>query len=253
MMKIVKVPSNYGGLEKADGVELAPDKVIEEMKDIYLNEQYRKKEIEIVEIERRKLEDGNKIIEAYDGDVFIGGDHSISYHSFKGFAGNYKNPGLIVFDAHPDVYELFEFPSHQDWLRHLIKDGLLKKENVAIIGLRNVDRKELDYLRENKIRIYDINQVWENREDVCDNIMEFARNFDGLYLSIDVDVIDPSMAPGTGYIEPGGMTVRELVYFLHRLKMLKNLARMDIVEINPKKDVNNMTSRLGAKIISEMM
>ncbi len=252
-MKIVKVPSNYGALEKADGVELAPDLVVKELDDIYLNEQFRKEEIQVESIPRKKLEDGNEILESSDGKVFVGGDHSITYHSFKGFARHFKNPGIIVFDAHPDVYELFEFPSHQDWLRCLIKDGILKKENVALLGIRNADRKEMEYLKDNKIKFYPIKGVCENSENVCNDVMEFARKFDGLYISIDIDVLDPAFAPGTGYPEPGGMSVRGLVYYLHRLKLLKNISRIDVVEINPKKDINNITSRVGAKIIAELM
>ncbi len=252
-MKIVKVPSNYGALEKADGVELAPDVIIKELEDIYLNEHFRKEAIEVEEINRSRLEDGNEIVEHHDGRVFIGGDHAISYHSFKGFAKGYRNPGIIVFDAHPDVYEMFDFPSHQDWLRCLIRDGIVKKENIILVGVRNVDRKELDYLKENKIKMYSIKQTCEDSESVCNEVMEHARKFDGSYLSIDIDVIDPAYAPGTGYLEPGGMTTREMIYFLHRLKMMKNLARIDIVEVNPRKDVNNMTSKLGAKLIAELM
>ncbi len=252
-MRIVKAPSNYGALEKAEGVELAPDAILRELEDIYLNEHYRKDSLEIEDVPRKKLEDGNSVLENYDGKVFIGGDHSISYHSFKGFAKKYKNPGMIVFDSHPDVYEMFEFPSHQDWIRHLIKDGIISKDNVVIVGVRNMDRKELEYLKDHGIRFYPIKQATDDKEEVCNSIMEAARKFDGLYLSIDIDVIDPAFAPGTGYLEPGGMTSREMIYYLHRLKMLKNLARIDLVEINPKKDLNNMTSKLGAKFIAELM
>ena len=80
----------------------------------------------------------------------------------------------------------------------------------------------------------------------------FAKNFDNLYISIDIDVIDPAFAPGTGYIEPAGLTSREFLYFLHRLKNLKNIRGYDIVEINPKKDINNLTTKLGAKILVEL-
>lgn len=252
-MRIVKVPSNYGALDKAEGVELAPDAIMEELKDIYLNESYKKDDVEVVEMARKELEDGNEVINKYDGKIFLGGDHSISYYSFKQWARNHKNPGLIVFDAHPDVYEMFDFPSHQDWLRCLIKDGIIKKENIVIIGLRNMDRKEFEYLKDNNIRFYNINQVYESKEEVCDSVMEFARKFDGVYVSFDIDVLDPAYAPGTGYIEPGGMTSRELLYFIHRLRMLKNIDRVDIMEVNPRKDVNNMTAKMAAKIIAELM
>ena len=82
--------------------------------------------------------------------------------------------------------------------------------------------------------------------------MSVAKDFESLYISIDVDVLDPAFAPGTGYIEPGGLTTRELLFFLHRLKKLKNLKAYDLVEINPKKDVNDMTSKVGAKLLVEL-
>ena len=82
-------------------------------------------------------------------------------------------------------------------------------------------------------------------------VMEKARKFENLYISLDIDSVDPAFAPGTGCIEPGGLASRELIYFIQRLKLLKNLRMMDIVEVNPKIDVNNMTSKLAAKVIGE--
>ena len=82
--------------------------------------------------------------------------------------------------------------------------------------------------------------------------MSVARQFGALYLSIDIDVLDTAFAPGTGHTEPGGLTTRELLYFVHMLKNLKNLKMADIVEINPKKDLNDMTSKIGAKLLVEL-
>ena len=73
-----------------------------------------------------------------------------------------------------------------------------------------------------------------------------------VYISLDIDVVDPAFAPGTGYPEPAGLTSRQLFYMLHRLKNLKNINIIDIVEVNPKKDINNMTSKLAAKILAEL-
>ena len=88
--------------------------------------------------------------------------------------------------------------------------------------------------------------------DVLEAIMSVAKNFKYLYVSIDIDVLDPAFAPGTGYIQPGGLTTRELLFFLHRLKRLQNLRAYDLVEVNPSKDVNDMTSKVGAKILVEL-
>ena len=98
-----------------------------------------------------------------------------------------------------------------------------------------------------------MDKIFGNIEDVCDTIMENVRNCDGLYISIDIDVIDPAFAPGTGYPEPGGLSSQEILYFIRRLKLLKNFRRIDLVEICPQKDVNEMTVRLGARIICEFL
>ena len=93
----------------------------------------------------------------------------------------------------------------------------------------------------------------EGIRNICDAVMESAKDFDGLYISIDIDSVDPAFAPGTGYPEPAGLSSRELLYFIHRLKKLKNLKAVDIVEVNPEKDLNDITSRLAAKLCVELV
>ena len=83
--------------------------------------------------------------------------------------------------------------------------------------------------------------------------METEKNWDSLYLSIDIDAVDPAFAPGTGFIEPGGFTSREVLYIVQRLKRLRNLKMIDLVEVNPKKDLNKMTIKLSAKIVKELL
>ena len=83
--------------------------------------------------------------------------------------------------------------------------------------------------------------------------MEIASKFDGLYLSLDIDVLDPAFAPGTGYLEPGGMNARQLFYYLHRLKKLQNLKCVDLVEVDPERDKTGITVRTAAKMIAELM
>jgi agmatinase len=82
--------------------------------------------------------------------------------------------------------------------------------------------------------------------------MSAGLGFGSLYVSIDIDVLDPAFAPGTGYLEPSGLSSRELIFFLQRLSNLKNLKAVDLVEINPKLDISNLTVKTGAKIISEL-
>jgi len=253
-MKLVKIPTSLG-LLKGKGTELAPDKIEEQLKDIWSNEIGVNNKFEIKELKLTlDLEKDNEIIEnSYeDNSIFIGGDHSISFSLVKSFLKKHSNSGLIIFDAHPDVFQEFEFPTHQDWLNFLIEKNLIKPENIMLVGIRAYHPKETIYLKNKGVRFITMKNLFNNIENSCDSIMEFARNFNAFYLSIDIDVIDPAFAPGTSYIEPAGLTSRELIYFMQRLKLLKNLKAADIVEVNPTLDINNMTSKLAAKLIIEL-
>ncbi len=254
-MKIVKVASSQGSLGKNLGTEKAPDKIVEALKNIFMNEQGRTLfyEVDEVKVNPSNIEETNKRIFEKEGDIFIGGDHSITYSLFKKVVQKNSNAGIVMFDAHPDCENNFAPPSHEDFIQTLIEEGSLKKENVILVGIRNMDKKEQIYIKDKRITHYTMKDLRENMEETCDMIMERARKFDALYISIDIDVIDPSQAPGTGYIEPAGMQARDLIYFIQRLKMLKNLKRADIVEVNPQKDVNEMTVKLAAKIIAELI
>lgn len=258
-MKLIKVGSSQGCLGKNEGTELAPDKIVNSLKEIYSNEDgYEVNfEIDVVDIDKNNIEKTNKNIfekvkSLNSKAILLGGDHSITYAAFKAFSSNHKIPGLIMFDAHPDCVNEFNPPSHEDFIRTLIKEKILKPENLIIIGLRNCDKSETEFLKENRIKFYTVKQVFEDKETICDAIMELARKFDSFYLSIDIDAVDPAFAPGTGYIEPAGLSSRELIYFLQRIKRLKNLGLIDVVEVNPEKDFNNLTVKLAAKIIYEI-
>lgn len=253
-MNIVKVKTSQGCLNKNIGCEEAPDKIVEELDNIWAREDGANKEYKISEVKivNGNLEETNKNIQDSKGDLFIGGDHSISYYLVRGFK---EEIGIISFDAHPDCFktENFNIPTHEDWVMHLVKEKVVDPKNIILVGCRNSDPKELEFIEENKIKYFDMKRVDENKESVCDNIMEIANKFKNLYLSIDIDVVDPAFAPGTGYLEAAGMTSRDLIYFIQRLRFLKNLKRIDLVEINPKKDINNITVKLGAKIIKELI
>lgn len=233
-MVIVKVSYSGGCLGKNIGCEKAPNLLADGGKDL--------------DVDNGNVDLTMKNLENADGDIFIGGDHSISYGIFKGFSKKLKNPGLVVFDAHSDCYPE-EFVNHENWIYHLITERVLKKENLMIIGLRALDNKERIFLNEYRIRHFTMDQLFNNEEDVCDSIMESALLFDGAYLSIDIDVLDPAFAPGTGYTEPGGMSTVQLFYFLRRLSNLRNLKIIDLVEINPDKDINGITVKTGLEII----
>ena len=261
-MKLIKIPA-INGLGKTDGCEKAPDMIVENVKQFYLNEDGMLPifDVEDVEVNKSNIEEtnnniSNKIknsLENTDKCFALGGDHSITYACFKAFSEKNENAGLLVFDAHADLMHNFKPPTHEDYLRVLMEDKLVKKENVVLVGLRNWHKDEYNFLKQNKMKYFNMKEIsFETLFEVSDAVMSSIKNFNALYISIDIDVLDPSFAPGTGYREPGGLTSRELLFFLGRLKLLKNLRMVDLVEVNPDKDLDGMTVKLGAKIITEL-
>jgi len=242
-MKIIKIPYSEG-TDVNKGAEKAPDEIIKQLNDIWSNENFQDNKYEVI---------NSNLEELKEGDIYVGGDHSISYYIFKKFFTNLKNPGVLVFDAHPDLFHYFDKPMQTDWLYFLIKENLIKPENIILVGIRNADMKEISFLKDYKIKYFTCRQLFNNIQENCDSIMEQTRGFSDLYVSIDIDILDPAFAPGTGYLEPGGLSTRELIYLIQRIKLLKNIKKYDLVEVNPDKDVNNMTSKTAAKIIKELI
>jgi arginase family enzyme len=268
-MFIVKVPG-INGLGKTIGCEKAGNAILESLKEVYSNELGKPIDLNLLELEEIHLDNGNlelanrliyenglETFEEKQKTIFLGGDHSISYSLGRAFLeycrNQKKEPCLIVFDAHPDCMEPIdlEIPNHEEWLRALVEKGFPSK-NILLVGVRNSDPQEIEFLSKNRIRIITMNQLLDDLGDTCDIIMEFS-NGKELYLSLDIDIIDPAFAPATGYLEPGGLTSRQFIYLIQRLNKIKNLRAVDLVEINPEKDANGLTVKLGAKILSEFL
>jgi len=260
-MKVIKIPFGGGGLGHGDGAKDAPDKIQEQLVDLHTSEAGIKPKFEFDEVEvdnfNVELSHNNiykKILTVKDKSIILGGDHSISYPCFKAFSQNHKNAGIVVFDAHPDLMNKAGVDSQEDWLRSLINEGIVDKKNVAIIGVRNSDKIETDFAKENKLSVYYMKNIFEHKiENICDAVMEKMKDWNAVYLSIDIDAVDCAFAPGTGYREPGGLTSRELIYFIQRLNKLNNIKMIDIVEVNPEVDVADLTSKLAAKLMMELI
>jgi len=271
MVFVVKVPG-INGLGKTNGCERAGNALIKSLKEIYSNEEGKQIDadslrLEEIHLDNSNLELTNKLIyensfECFEKEqktIFLGGDHSVSYSITRAFfdyclsVNPIKEPCLIIFDAHPDLMPAVKEPTHEEWLRKLIDDGF-PAENILLVGIRNSDKEENRFLKEKKIRTVSINKLKENLEEMTEIIMEFSSGKE-LYVSLDIDAVDPAFAPATGYKEPGGLTSREIIYMFQRINKIKNLKGVDIVEINAEKDkkFDNMTIKLGAKILSELI
>lgn len=267
MVFVVRIPG-INGLGKTNGCENGGNSILKSLREIYSNEQGVPIDVNLLDLEEIHLDNSDlelshnliskhslEFYETKPKTIFLGGDHSISYPTTKSFLNyckkNEKQPCLIIFDAHADCMPAMKEPTHEEWLRKLIEDGF-PAENILLVGVRNMTKEEIQFLKEKNIKMISMNQLTSDLHETCDVIMEFSNNKE-LYVSVDIDVIDPAFAPATGHKEPCGLTSREFLYLIQRINKIKNLRAVDIVEINPEKDENELTSKLGAKILSELL
>jgi len=184
--------------------------------------------------------------------IFLGGDHSITYHVAKAFNKTEKNPLLIVIDAHADCVKVNREPVNGEWLCKLIESGF-SGAKVIIFSARNMWKEELEFIKKHKIKWITMRDIRENFEETIKSILTRVKKSSGFYISVDIDAVDPGFSPGVTYPEPGGITSNQLIQIVQELKSLRNFKGADIVEINPDKDINNITVKLGAKILIEMI
>ncbi len=257
-MNLLTLPINFCGIPSNKGVEYAPEKILKELKKGILNEDGISPNFDIKEFKNTKSIDQelpdtvSKILKESGRLLTLGGDHMLTYFLVGGFASISNNPGIVIFDAHPDAREKY-YSLPYDLLRVIISNNVIKKENIIIVGLREWSLDELQFMRTNRIRYFDMKGIAEyGLKDIFEAVMELANAFSDLYVSIDIDAVDPSSAPGTLYPVPGGLSSRELLFCLNRLKKMKNLKAVDIMEVNPDKDINGITVKLAAKLAAEM-
>ena len=249
-MKILQVGFDAGSLGKNEGCREGPREIIKKLKEAHKKVYF---DVDEVSCKGHLDEVYQEIYEkCKNSNIMIGGDHSITYSGFKSFKEKYSNPGLLVFDAHPDCEVGTSTVDHESFVRKLIEENILKRENLVMVGLRAFSDNELQFLKEKGIRYFSMDKIFGRIDEVCDTVMEICRGFDGLYVSVDIDVVDPAFAPGTGYLEAGGLSSQEILYFIKRVKLLKNLRFVDLVEVNPSKD-NKLTVALGARILQELI
>lgn len=265
-MKLVKIPFSGAGLGHGNGANEAPNEIVKQFDELFTNEQGISPSFDIDEVvvSESNFGESHKAIEKYcesikEKTIFLGGDHSITHPIVKGFKKSLLNRKIdsdvlfIVFDAHPDLMDDFRPPTQEDYLRVLIEEGIFTSENVIMVGTRNWDKQELDYLNEKKIKYFSMNEILKKgMVDVVKEILSYSGGSKKIYLSIDIDAVDPVEAIGTGYLEHGGLSSRELIYAVQEIVKSNRLLAADIVEVNPSKDINDMTSKLAAKLVFEL-
>ena len=193
--------------------------------------------------------------------VVLGGDHSITFPDATGVARHigWGRLALVHFDAHADTAntQSGSLYGHGTPMRRLIESGAVRGERFFQIGLRGYwpDPDVLDWMATQGMRSYEMAEVGRRGLAPClDEVFELAMSgCDGVFLSVDIDVVDPGMAPGTGTPEPGGLTARELLDTVRRCAMELPLAGVDIVEVSPPYDHAEVTAYLANRVVLEAL
>ncbi|HEY1660155.1 MAG TPA: agmatinase [Candidatus Sulfotelmatobacter sp.] len=174
--------------------------------------------------------------------ISLGGDHSITYPILKAFSRHYPGLTIVHFDAHPDLYDQFEGNrlSHACPFARIMEERLAKR--LLQIGIRTLNQHQREQAVKFGVEILPISQL---------PALGRVRLNGPVYISFDIDVLDPAFAPGVSHHEPGGMSVREAIAHLHAIE--GQIVGADIVEYNPEQDTAGITATVAAKILKEML
>ena len=174
--------------------------------------------------------------------VSLGGDHSITFPVVKAFAKRYPELTIFHFDAHPDLYDEFEGNrlSHACPFARIMEAGLAKR--LVQVGIRTMNRHQREQAQRFGVEVAEMNALPAYAKLVASG---------PVYLTFDMDVLDPAFAPGISHREPGGMSVREAIAHLHAIE--GRIVGADVVEFNPVQDVDGITATVAAKILKEVL
>jgi guanidinobutyrase len=192
--------------------------------------------------------------------VVLGGDHSIALPDISAVAAHHPPDSVAVvqFDTHADTaQEIWGTElSHGCPFRHLITRGAITGHRLVQVGLRGgwPFREEFDWMRRAGLRWHRMEEVFERGIDaVIDAVLAEIDDAPNLFLSVDIDVLDPAFAPGTGTPEPGGMSTRELLRAVRRLTLSKGIVGMEVVEVSPPYDHAGITAMAAHRVVLEAL
>ncbi len=183
-----------------------------------------------------------EIVERGDRPVSLGGDHSITYSTVRAVASRAPELTIVQIDAHPDLYDSFE----SDRFSHACQFARIREEGLAAhliqVGIRTITNHQREQATRFEVDVIDM-RGWMRGDR--------PRASGPVYLSIDLDGLDPAFAPGVSHPEPGGLTVREVLDVVRELE--GPIVGADIVELNPLRDVNGLTAVVAAKLVKEVV
>jgi agmatinase len=193
--------------------------------------------------------------------IMIGGDHFCTYPVVKVVAEHITKKeefGVLIFDSHLDFYQEWDkgIYSHATISHRIFDLNIINNKNLLIVGARDIDIDELNLSSSENLNFINAHHIIDGLDNYIKMIKEFFQksNIKKLYISIDIDALDPSVAPGTGYAIPGGFSYRDMWKILKEITTNFNVVGFDLVEVAPNLDLENkMTSILASKLIIEFM
>ena len=192
--------------------------------------------------------------------IFLGGDHSLTFPCFRGVAELVRPLGLITFDAHHDVrhYTSDDISSGTPFRRCLeLGDAYLRASNLVQVGIRPFanSREYADYCHRQGVTCLSIRDIEEKGivEAATLAAQVAAVRTAGVYLSIDIDVVDAAFAPGASATAPGGLTSRELLTAVSTIAERTPIVAMDVMEVSPPLDESGRTAHLAALVLATVL
>lgn len=202
--------------------------------------------------------------------LILGGDHSISLGSIAGVSKFLKNIGVIWIDAHGDFNTDITTPTgniHGMPLAASLGIGnkvlteigdfspKVMPQNTVLVGVRSIDKKEAELIKKSGIHVFTMEHIdFYGMRDVMSKAIRLAgNNTKGIHLSFDIDVLDPSIAPGVGTPVRGGITYREAALAMEMIAKSNVLSSLEFVEVNPILDKGNETAHIAVSLIASAL
>jgi arginase len=225
--------SDMANLATERGPELVADIPIEDLGDLPLDEGSGDDAL-IERAVRAACEDGV-------APIMIGGDHAVTYPILRGIAAAHGPVNILHFDAHPDLYDALggNRRSHASPFARIMEEGLATR--LVQVGIRTLNGHQREQAARFGVEIVPMRDFAPDRVPIPPA---------PLYVSIDLDGLDPAFALGVSHHEPGGLSVRQLLDVLARID--GPIVGGDVVELNPDRDINGMTATVAAKLVKEL-
>lgn len=203
-------------------------------------------------------EEASKMIQTGKFCLFLGGDHSVTIPLQRALAkaGGGEPFAIVHFDAHPDLCDEYDGHkwSHACTERRALDLAGVQPASLTFLGIRSYEPQEVEFLKAHpEVRIISATEVYRHGIDrAIDVILERASKYNSVYFTLDIDVLDPGFAPGTGTPAGGGISTRELLLAVKALVSNLPIRVMDIVEVAPPLDISDVTSWAALKVIYQV-